>query len=413
MSNDKMPDYLPSLKPIEVGERSFYLDTEAKVVRISAPSGPFVRRAVTELDIGAGLALYSKMRAEEIARLVAEADESEAEDENDDGDDMAEVPSQSADAFDPAGLIPVFTEEALKKSFELAKNQDTERKGRFELVLKSAKQNDGYRTPPASDIETLAGAITTLRIDFPNFAHALDALEASLALSIGDPDYSISPMLLHGEPGIGKTTFAMAIADRLSVRFDMVSAGSLQGGFDLAGTSSHWSNASAGRVVRLLAESDSASPVLLIDEVDKISGDERYSPVNTLLDMLEPRTARRFRDEALQLQFDASRMIVLLTANDLHSIPAPLRSRSQVVAIEPLSTDQRFAIIRKLVDRHAGQLAIDDDTVERIGSTGDLRKVQQTIKKAAGLAKARGDSALFFSVLARESRPETARRIGF
>jgi ATP-dependent Lon protease len=279
--------------------------------------------------------------------------------------------------------------------------------------LKSAAQNRGYRARPITDIKTLAGAMTTLREDFPNFVQVLDVLEAALALSIEDSDFTIPSLLVHGEPGIGKTTFSMAIADRLGMSFDMVSAGSLQGSFDLAGTSSHWSNASAGRVARLLAESHSASPVLLIDEVDKVGGEERYSPVNTLLDLLEPRTASRFRDEALQLQFDASRMIVIMTANDLRSIPAPLLSRAQVIAIEPMSAEQRFAIVRKLVDKHAGELAIDDETIERIGTSGDLRKLQQVIKKAAGLAKARGDSALFFSILANESQPNTERRIGF
>lgn len=415
MINDqKMPDYLPSLKQIEVGERVFYFDTEAQIIRITAPNGPFARRAVAELDIASGLALYTEMRAEELTRQDADAattkDEEAAEYEDIDADEAA---SEEADVFDATGLVSVFSEDALKKSQIIAKSQETERRIRFETVLKSASQNRGYRACPASDIAVLARIINDLRDEFPNFGTAIDVLEAALALSIGDHEYTIPPLLVHGEPGIGKTTFSMAIADHLGVPFDMVSAGSLQAGFDLAGTSSHWSNASAGRVVRLLAESHSASPVLLIDEVDKIGGDERYSPVNTMLDLLEPRTAKRFRDEALQLQFDASRMILLMTANDLGSIPATLLSRSQVVEIMPLSKEQRFAIVRNLVDQHARDLIIDDATVERIGTTGDLRKVQQTIKKAAGLAKARGDSALFFSVLAHESQPDAGRRIGF
>lgn len=370
-----------------------------------------------EVDFSTGLALLNQMRADELARLAEEeAEASEAEEsqsEDNDDDDLADALASTDGKFDPVGLIAVFTEDSLRKSFEMAKNQDSERKGRFESVLKSAKQNYGYRTAPVTDIKHMAAVLASMRDEFPNFAHALDALEASLALSVGDMDYSIPPMLLHGEPGIGKTTFAMSIADRLGVGFDMVSAGSLQAGFDLSGTSNHWGNASAGRIVRLMADSKSASPVLLIDEVDKIGGEERFSPLTTMLDLLEPRTARRFRDEALQLQFDASRLIVLMTANDLHSIPAPLRSRSQVIAIEPLTAAQRFAIVRKMVDRHAGALAIDDGTVERIGNTGDLRKLQQIIKKAAGLALSRGDSGLFHSIIAAESRPESAKRMGF
>ncbi len=415
MSNDhKMPDYLPSLKQIEVGEWVFYLDTNAQIIRITALNGLFAQRAVAELDIASGLALYSEMRAAELARRDAEAASSKAEEAAEDEDiDAEESASEVVDIFDVAGFVSVFSEDALKSALVIAKSQDSDRRIRFESVLKLAAQNRGHRALPTTDIAVLAAIINSLRDEFPNFETAIDVLEAALALSIDDHEYTIPPLLVHGEPGIGKTTFSMAIADHFGVAFDMVSAGSLQAGFDLTGSSSHWSNASAGRVVRLLADSLSASPVLLIDEVDKIGGDERWSPVNTMLDLLEPRTARRFRDEALQLQFDASRMIVLMTANDLSSVPAPLLSRSQVVEIKPLTTEQRFAIVRSLVDKHAGDLDIDDATVIRIGSTGDLRKLQQTVKKAAGLAKARSDRSLFFSVIAGVRQPGTERRIGF
>lgn len=416
MSDDRnLPAYLPSSQMVRVGERVFCFDAKANTVRLSTLGGPFARQSLAEFDAAAGLALYADMRAEELARQAAAAASTPLDD-----DEEVEVvdadftpPNDEVLVLDVAAMIPVFREESTKKSLAFAKNQDSDRRDRLEAVVEEAAKNRGYRARPVTDIATLAMAIKSLRDEFPNFERALDVLEAALALSLDDPEYTIPPLLVHGEPGIGKTTFSMAVADRLGVPFDMVSAGSLQGGFDLAGTSSHYSTTSAGRVVRLLAEGASASPVLLVDEVDKIGGDERYSPVNTLLDLLEPRTAKRFRDEALQLQFDASRMILLMTANDLSSIPAPLLSRAQVVEIKPLSTEQRFAIVRKLVDQHAGDLSIDDATVERISTTGDLRKLQRTVKQAAGLAKARGDRALFLSVVAGAAQPDTNRRIGF
>lgn len=413
-NEDDLPEFLVTRSSIEIG--GFKFRFEDSMVRLHEASGP---RLVMELDASAGQQLYAHMRQAELARrAMEEAVSANPDPKEEDGDVFEAAHAASSNEVEYVTQVTdesicVFSEDALKKALVIAKSQDSDRRSRFESVLKSAAQNRGRRARPVMDITALAAMIKSLRDEFPNFNGAIDVLEAALALSVGDPEYTIPPLLVHGEPGIGKTTFAMAVADRLGVPFDMVSAGSLQGGFELAGTSSHWSNASAGRVARLLAEGDSASPVLLIDEVDKIGGDERYSPVNTMLDLLEPRTARRFRDEALQLQFDASRLIVLMTANNLHSIPAPLLSRSQVVEIKPLSVDQRFAIVRGLVDQHAGDLAIDDATVDQIGAVGDLRKLQQTVKKAAGLAKARGDRDLFFSVLAGESKPDIERRIGF
>jgi ATP-dependent Lon protease len=419
--NDDLPEYLAESYSVVVGERKFRLEAGGAYISVRDESR---NKVIMELDPVAGRELYAQVRAEEIARravekakeeAAAEAAEPETQEQEylfvgDCDHGNANVPSH---ADDLRRKIGIFSKEALEKSWSLAKYQESERRSRFESVLKSAAQNSGFRTRPVPCINDITEFVAELRLEFPNFHSVIDTLEAALALSIGDPIYTMPPLLMHGEPGIGKTHFATTIADRLGVPFDMVSAGSLQGGFDLSGTSSHWGNASAGRVVRLLAEGDSASPVFLIDEVDKVGGEERYSALHTMLDLLEPRTAKRFRDEALQLQFDASRMIVIMTANDLGSIPAPLLSRSQVVEIKPLTVEQRFAVVRGMVDQYAGDLSIGDDTVERISATGDIRKLRRTIKKAAGLAKARGDRNEFFAVIEAESKPEVKGRIGF
>lgn len=372
------------------------------------------RTPVADLDVVAGQTLYGCLREEELTRRVAEEAEREPEKARDDDevqDDEEEI--ICAVVTKAPEDISIFTQDELAKSLASVKHQEPERVQRVRSVLKSAGDNGGCRGRPVEDIATVVRIIAELNERFPNFSAAIEFLEASLALSLDDPEYVIPPLLVHGEPGIGKTTFAMAVAESLGVPFDLVSAGSLQGGFDLCGTSQHWSNAHAGRVVRLLAEGDSASPVFLIDEVDKIGGDDRYSAVNALLDLLEPRTARRYRDEALQLQFDASRLITIMTANELRSVPLPLQSRAQVVEIRPPNAGQRLEIVRALVDRYAGEQELDETVVRRIATSGDLRKVQQLVRKAAGLCRARGDQTVFLTVLEGSDKTERKGRVGF
>lgn len=410
-SNNHLPETLITDSSVRVGGYILRLEisTGQPIVQVLSEEQ---RTRIADLDVVAGHVLYDRLRREELARREVDIAENKAAETADEDEQEGEFRSEEVLA-DQESSIQIFSGTALAMSLGSVKHQEADRVLRVKVVLNSARANGGWRTRPVRDIATIAAFATELRAGFPNFVSAIDALEGALALSLEDPDYTISPILVHGEPGIGKTTFALAVAELLGVPFEMVSAGSLQGGFDLSGSSSHWSNSSAGRVVRLLAEGDSASPVFLIDEVDKIGGDDRFSAATALLDLLEPRTARRYRDEALQLQFDASRLITIMTANDLRSVPLPLQSRALVVEISPPDPGQRLDIVRGLVDQYARELDIDPGSVERISRMGDLRKLKQLVKQAAGLSKARGDRSVFFAAIERSMKSEGKGRAGF
>ena len=179
-------------------------------------------------------------------------------------------------------------------------------------------------------------AMERLFEELPNFTAALADIRKHLALCIDSNDsVELPPMLLLGEPGIGKTHFARRIAELLGTGFGFVPMSSLTAGWVLSGASSQWKNAKPGKVFDTFVNGDYANPVIVVDEIDKASGDGQYDPLGALYELLEMETAMRFIDEFVELPIDASGAVWLATANDTARIPEPLLNRLAVYEIEP------------------------------------------------------------------------------
>src|SRR3982750_1679015 len=177
--------------------------------------------------------------------------------------------------------------------------------------------------------------IDALLDELPNFAEVLEDIRKHLALCIGTNDsIELPPMLLLGEPGIGKTHFARKIAQLLGTGFGFVPMSSLTAGWVLSGASSQWKNAKPGKVFDTFLNGEYANPVIVVDELDKASGDGQYDPLGALYELLEVETATRFVDEFVELPIDASGAVWLATANDASRIPEPLVNRLAVYEIE-------------------------------------------------------------------------------
>ena len=165
------------------------------------------------------------------------------------------------------------------------------------------------------------------------------------ALALGYEDTFVpEPLLLLGPPGVGKTLLVELLAGEVGVEFEAVSLAAAQGSFQIIGTSLHWSTAAPGQVWRLLAMGRSANGILLLDEVDKAGGDERCLTETALLDLLEPRTARRLVDQATDVAMDASTVWKLGTANELGPVSAPIRSRFEVITIDAPTRNELIEI---------------------------------------------------------------------
>jgi ATP-dependent Lon protease len=185
--------------------------------------------------------------------------------------------------------------------------------------------------------------------ELPNFHDALDDVKRQLALCQDSGDsLEITPMLLLGPPGVGKTHFAREVAQLLGTGMGFISMSSLTAGWVLSGASSQWKGARPGKVFETLVDGAYANPVMVVDEIDKARGEHAYDPLGALYSLLEHDTALAFIDEFAEVPIDASQVIWVATANDERAIPEPILNRMNVYAVQMPDRDAARAIALRL-----------------------------------------------------------------
>ena len=208
-----------------------------------------------------------------------------------------------------------------------------------------------------------------------------------------NPELKNQVLCLVGPPGTGKTSVASSIARAMNRRFVRISLGGVRDEADIRGHRKTYIGSMPGRIINALTQAGSINPLILMDEVDKLTRDSHGDPASALLEVLDTEQNKTFRDHFIETPIDLSDCLFITTANTLSTIPQPLIDRMEIVEMKIYTRAEKFSIARhhlipKQEKRHglSGRtLKIDDGAlytiIDEYTSEAGVRQLERMIAK--------------------------------
>jgi len=214
-----------------------------------------------------------------------------------------------------------------------------------------------------------------------------DAVVAGIAgaLISGDGAFRPPRLLLHGKPGTGKTAIAKAIARALNIPFRSISMNGISTAVSIVGVEPLFRSPQPGQIIQSILSAGVMNPLLLLDEIEKCgSSSEHGSPLDALLQVLDPGQNRQFKDVYMGIPADISEVFCIATANDISSMPEPLLDRFQVIEVPEYSVEEKRLIVPFLLDQIRDEFALAQPP--KLGA-GLLCKLERDVMPYAGLRR--------------------------
>ena len=298
-------------------------------------------------------------------------------------------------------------DELIKKARENGASEEAIRKMEKEnKKLKSMNPMSGEAAVIRNFIETIAsmpwGKTTKENLDtiaakeqLDQDQYGLDKVKTrileQLAVQQINPNVMGSVICLAGPPGVAKTSIAKSIAKAQNREFIRVPLGGVRDEAEIRGHRRTYIGSMPGKIIAAIRKANSNNPMILLDEIDKMSSDYKGDPASALLEVLDPSQNKHFQDHFLEIEYDISKVLFFATANYLDQIPRPLLDRMEVIRVDGYSDSEKLLIAKNhLIPKTAEEMNlptkidITDAALNMIISDytaeSGVRKLEQHIK---------------------------------
>lgn len=276
-----------------------------------------------------------------------------------------------------------------KRDEELAKRLTAA--GPYRLVAKPCEDEK---------VEDIGNALAALRLSHPHFGEVIEFIGQHLILSSRSTrTLGLPPILLNGEPGVGKTHFAIELANLLGVEFRRVAFDTPVTAATLMGSDRRWGNTQYGLLFELVCLGQHANPIIILDEIDKADARRDWNPIAPLHTLLEPSTAAKVRDLSADFEFDASLVTFIATSNDSRQLSPAIRSRFTEFTIRRPGAADAIASAREVIARAFYSYQIEGvDPPDRSLAVAlahlTPREITQVLKQTVANAIAKGNNTI-------------------